>query len=201
MRICHGWKNACKHNGFTPPALLDDPPGSAALDEVGIRFETGRIDEQTYINEAAALTGFSREQTRTALHRWLIEPYPGAHELVARVVAETRITTACLSNTNATHWAMMNGRADVPGHAKLPLDRLTHRFASHLIGVMKPNPLIYEHVEKALKIEPSSILFFEDHPPNIAGARARGWQVEAIDPATGDSPRQIEAHLRRRGLL
>jgi FMN phosphatase YigB (HAD superfamily) len=201
VRICHGWKNACKHNGLVPPTQLDDPQWSTQLDDVGIRFETGRSDEATYIKEAAALTGFSPEQIRTALHRWLIEPYPGARELVALVAEKSRTMTACLSNTNATHWAMMNGEAGFPAHAKLPLHLLDHRFASHLIGAMKPAAAIYEHVERELNIDPASILFFEDHPPNVAGARARGWQVDQIDPATGDSPAQIREHLRRRGLI
>ncbi len=197
VRICHGWAKACEYNGFELPAVLRDPAAAAKLDDIGIRFETGITDEATYLREAADLTGFTREQIQTALHHWIISPYPGAAQLVQEV-ADLGLPTACLSNTNATHWAMMNGQADLR-HAALPLHLLTHRFASHLIGAMKPNPRIFEHVETALNLPPESILFFEDHPPNIAGAKARGWQVEPIDP-TGDSPGQVRQHLRLRGL-
>ncbi len=199
VRICHGWKKVCEHHGFTPPAILDDPQGVAALTEIGRLFETGQRDEDFFITESARLTGFTSQQVRTALHHWVIEPYPGAYELIERVTQLSGISTACLSNTNATHWAMMQG---LNGHtrAAVPLHRLTHRFASHLIGAMKPDPAIYEHVEKTLNIDPAAILFFDDHPPNVTTARERGWQTERIDP-TGNSPAQMTEHLRKRGVL
>lgn len=199
VRICHGWKKVCEHHGYTPPSILDDPQGVAALTEIGRLFETGQRDEDFFITQSAKVTGFTPEQVRTALHHWVIEPYPGAHELIERVTQIPGISTACLSNTNATHWAMMQG---LNGHtrAAVPLHQLTHRFASHLIGAMKPDPAIYEHVEKTLGIDPTSILFFDDHPPNVVAARERGWQVEQIDP-TGNSPAQIVEHLRSRGML
>jgi len=199
VRICHGWKKVCEYHSFTAPAILDDPQGLSALSDIGMRFETGQSDEEYFITESAKLTGLSRDQVKQALDHWVIEPYAGAHELVERVTQLPHVMTACLSNTNATHWAMMQG---LNGHtrAAVPLHRLDHRFASHLIGAMKPDPAIYEHVEKTLSIDPSMILFFDDHPPNVAAARERGWQVEQIDP-TGNSPSQIVEHLTRRGLL
>ena len=199
VRICHGWKKVCEHHGYTPPAILDDPQAIAALIEICRLFETGQRDENYFITESAKLTGFTHEQVRTALHHWVIEPYEGAHELIDRVTQIPGLMTACLSNTNATHWEMMQG---LNGHTRtaVPLHRLTHRFASHLIGAMKPEPAIYEHVEKTLNIEPGSILFFDDHPPNVIAARQRGWQVEQIDP-TGNSPAQIVSHLKARKLL
>ena len=199
VRICHGWKKVCEYHGLTPPAILDDPQGAAALADIGVRFETGQSTEDDFVNDSAKLTGFTRDQVRNALHHWVIEPYAGAHELVDRVTKIPGLITACLSNTNATHWEMMQG---LNGHtrAAVPLHKLTHRFASHLIGAMKPDPAIYEHVERTLRIDPASILFFDDHPPNVLAARSRGWQVEQIDP-TGNSPSQVVEHLQKRGLL
>ena len=41
---------------------------------------------------------------------------------------------------------------------------------------MKPDAAMYAHVERVAAgegIEPQSILFFDDHPANVAAARAR----------------------------
>jgi len=51
-------------------------------------------------------------------------------------------------------------------------------FISCEIGAQKPDPAYYHHIENALQIEPGSILFFDDLPVNIEGARSCGWNAE-----------------------
>ena len=46
------------------------------------------------------------------------------------------------------------------------------------IGVKKPDHAYYHYIEKALQIEPNSLLFFDDTPANIDGARNCGWNAE-----------------------
>jgi HAD superfamily hydrolase (TIGR01509 family) len=81
-----------------------------------------------------------------------------------------------------------------------PLDRLTWRFASHLIGVMKPHEGIYEHVERTTALPPASMLFFDDLEPNVVAARRRGWQSHQIQ-ADSDPIEQARIVLRERGVL
>jgi HAD superfamily hydrolase (TIGR01509 family) len=42
---------------------------------------------------------------------------------------------------------------------------------------MKPEPAIYEQVEKATGKRGAAILYIDDRPENIETGRARGWQV------------------------
>lgn len=53
------------------------------------------------------------------------------------------------------------------------------------IGLIKPDKAIYDHHVATFDLEPSSTLFIDDSPKNVAGAKAAGWQsVQFIDPET-----------------
>ena len=123
-------------------------------------------------------------------------PFPGWHDLIDAVHA-ANIRTACLSYTNATHWRLMT----TPGCAHhLTLDRLHFRIASHLVGAYKPEPAIYEALERESSVAPNRIVFFDDLEANCIGATARGWHAHLITHP-GDPVAQIKAHLQNHGVL
>ena len=63
---------------------------------------------------------------------------------------------------------------------------------SHEVGLTKPDPAIYVLTAHRLGVEPQEIVFLDDHPPNVAAARAVGWHaVHHVDTPT--SIRKIEA--------
>src|SRR5438309_477869 len=132
VRICDDWRHACRLCGI--PVRDDLPP----MDEAATRLvknasrllDTGRIDEAEWARRVAPTRGLSPEQALAANEAFLIGPFNGAIELVDELNAHG-VQTACLSNTNASHWRMM---LDESSPAHFPLDRLTHRFASHLSG-------------------------------------------------------------------
>ncbi len=45
------------------------------------------------------------------------------------------------------------------------------------LALMKPEPEIYEQVERRTGRPPQELLFFDDRPPNVDGALRRGWQA------------------------
>ncbi|MEX2216665.1 MAG: HAD-IA family hydrolase [Phycisphaeraceae bacterium] len=196
IRIVHSWSQVFERVGLPRHELFDDPKLAAKVVEFAMAFETGLIDEAEYVARTVALTGFDADKVLRAMRGILIEPYPGVHDLLHEVTERNHIRTACLSNTNATHWAMMIGPSDVA----VPVEKLHHRFTSFEIGAMKPSEQVYKHVEKATGVEPSRILFFEDMPANIEGARRRGWQVCPIDNQ-GDTALQMRRYLQEIGLL
>lgn len=56
-----------------------------------------------------------------------------------------------------------------------------HTFASHLIGKLKPDPEVFEHVMETLDCDPSTVLFIDDNRLNVEAAQAFGMQaVEAV---------------------
>ena len=105
--------------------------------------------------------------------------------------------TACLSNTNATHWQQMS---DPAAPCCLPLERLSYQFGSHLIGARKPDRAVYEHVERVTTASGRQVVFFDDLPENVSAAQLRGWRAHQVltdrDPIV-----QVREHLSRHRVL
>ena len=93
------------------------------------------------------------------------------------------------TNTNPTHWAYLTPRF---GNVLAEFERI---FLSSSIGMRKPEARAFQHVAAEMGCAPEEILFFDDSPANVEGARAVGLQtvlvrstddvVAAIDTATG----------------
>ena len=76
------------------------------------------------------------------------------------------------------------------------LDEFDRHYVSGHMGVIKPDPRIYEMVEDDCGIAPGRLLFADDRPDNIRMAEARGWQTHLFDGPDGWG-----ARLRAEGLL
>ena len=196
IRICDNWKHACERAGVAVPTTELDAAGKAAIMDVVIRHEIGRIEQEDFCREAAVIFGLNIDQVRALSDSYLIEPYPGVTELIADLKA-AGMKTACLSNTNGSHWRIMN---DPASPCFLPLHELDYRFASQEIGARKPDQAIYEHVEKAAGYAGGSIAFFDDLQVNIDAATQRGWQAFLI-AHDGDPVSQARRHLRELDVL
>jgi FMN phosphatase YigB (HAD superfamily) len=198
IRLCDDWKHACRVAGVTLRTDLPEPDEQtiARAQAIVERYDTGQIDGKTFAREIAPLRGLTADDVIAFHNCFLQGPYPGAVELIDDLSA-AGIRTACLSNTGEVHWRQVNDPRD-PNF--LPLERLTWRFASHLIGVMKPHDRIYQHVEKTTDLPPASMLFFDDLEPNVAAARRRGWQAHQIQ-VDSDPIEQARIVLRRHGVL
>ena len=79
-----------------------------------------------------------------------------------------RLPLYVLSNTNHAHHAFFSQRyADALAH----FERV---FVSHELGARKPEPRAFQRVAEAVGLPPRRILFFDDLPENVAGARQAG---------------------------
>jgi HAD superfamily hydrolase (TIGR01509 family) len=198
VRICDDWRHACR---LCDIAVRDDVPpmdqaAAKVVKEASRLLDTGRIDEAEWARCVAPTRGLTPEQALAANTAFLIGAYDGAAELVDELNARG-VQTACLSNTNASHWRMM---LDESSPAHFPLDRMTHRFASHLCGFCKPDAAIFEHVERTSGISPTQILFFDDLAENVDAARKRGWRGHAID-VKRDPVEQLREHLQNERVI
>jgi putative hydrolase of the HAD superfamily len=194
VRLARGWDDACRRAG------VELPHHDAAIwsrhHELMLRYETGDVDEAGYLAEAPAIFGGSVgvDAIRRVFDCWTLEMYPGAAELLDELKSNG-VTTACLSNTNARHWDLLTS---LPRYAAL--QRLDHRLASHELRVMKPNEQAYRRVESATGFWGDQVLFFDDRPENVDGARAVRWKAELIDRADDAIP-QIREYLTAHGVL
>jgi putative hydrolase of the HAD superfamily len=68
------------------------------------------------------------------------------------------------------------------------LDLFDPRVFSCQLGSVKPEPAIYAGVLEALPATPDDVVFFDDRPANVAGARAAGMTAYLFeDPAQLDA--------------
>ncbi len=76
------------------------------------------------------------------------------------------------------------------------LHEFDRRYISGHMGVTKPNPAFYAHIEADCGIAPERLLFADDRAENVAAAEARGWQGHVFT-----SPQAWAARLVQAGLL
>jgi putative hydrolase of the HAD superfamily len=137
------------------------------------RFERGTCAAEDFA--AGVVAEWELEVTPDAFlaefRDWLIGPFPGAEELVA--TARQTVPVACLSNTNHVHWEAGAGRWPL-------LSMFDRAFLSFEIGMVKPDPEIYEHVVEAFDVSPERVLFLDDNTLNVDQARAVGLQAHRV---------------------
>ena len=128
------------------------------------RFEVGACSPHAF---AAAIVAewqlpLAPDAFLEAFAAWPKGLYPGAAELLRELRASCRV--ACLSNSNAVHWARFGGFRE---HFDVPL-------SSHLLGEVKPDAAYFHKALKACNADASDVAFFDDALANVAAARALG---------------------------
>jgi 2-haloacid dehalogenase len=71
-------------------------------------------------------------------------------------------------------------------------DRL---YVSGRMGVIKPDPRIYEMVEEDCGLPPASLLFTDDRADNITAAARRGWRTHQFETWQGWAARLVAEGL------
>jgi len=137
------------------------------------RFETGRAGPDEF--GAAMLAEFglpiAAAQFLEEFTVWPRSVFPGSFELLEQLSASYRL--ACLSNTNALHWPRV---CDELGLARY----FEASFASHLLGMLKPDAEIFQHVIARLGVAPERILFLDDNRLNVEAAQSAGMVARRV---------------------
>jgi 2-haloacid dehalogenase len=174
----------------------------------------GREDEmETFLTEVAnqewnarmdaGLTWAEAVEDLSARHpeqRHLIEAYAERwadmlggpiHDTVA-VLAELRdagVPLYVLSNWSAETFPIALARYDF-------LHWFEGRVISGEVGLIKPDPRIYEHLMARFDLGPGDFLYTDDHEPNVAAARELGIRASLFRGAEG-----LRAELVELGFL
>ncbi len=199
VRLAGSWTRACEVAGLPVRGAADSPEARRARHGLVVAHEEGRLDHRAFLRGVVDLIeGAYTVDEVDAIHRaWVLEPYPGVEALLHELRG-ARVRTGVLSNTNDVHWReQFEGDRGLPPRLRAPID---HPHGSHLLGVRKPDRAIYDRFAREVALDASHLLFFDDLPDNVAGARAAGWRAERIDP-TGDTASQMRAHLAANGIL
>ena len=155
------------------PPELGIPPASYSGSRATIDFEKGLIGAEEFVQSIVDEFGLGVDIGPLIEHfrLWPTAPFPGVHDLMSGLRRRYRV--AILSNTNELHWPRFDTEFGL-------LERCDRAFASHLLGMLKPEAAIFTHVIDALGSAPRDILFLDDNPANVDGARARGMQAELV---------------------
>ena len=121
----------------------------------------------------------------TAFVQWARGPYPGARSLLSRLHTTYRL--ACLSNSNELH---------TPLHRRSIEPLMDEYYFSDELGLVKPDPEVFEHVIRDLGVPPKRIAFFDDTPVNVAAALEAGIMAYEADGLA-----ELEVQLQALGAL
>ncbi len=146
--------------------------------------ERGEITGEELLERVAAMAREPLDRSELQA-RWL-DMFDRTHEmfdLASGLMADYRVYL--LSNVGDLHWRHLD--------AHYGLDDLVHgTLASFRVGAIKPSEAIYREAERRFELEPAATVFIDDLVPNVAGARACGWQaIHHVDPA--ETRRQLRS--------
>ncbi|MBF8270855.1 MAG: HAD-superfamily hydrolase, subfamily IA, variant 3 [Gammaproteobacteria bacterium] len=152
---------------ITPEKLWQRWLTSTAVRE----FETGRTRQDHFARQLIDEMSLriDPDEFLASFTHWPRGMYPGAQELLSRIPPD--YTLAVLSNSNSLHWPRMLDEIGVAG-------MFEHLFASHLIGKLKPDVEVFEHVLTELDCSPAGVLYVDDNQRNVDVARSLGIRAE-----------------------
>jgi FMN phosphatase YigB (HAD superfamily) len=187
-RICHTWEEAASVAGIRHKLAADGTTSLSTFSGFD-QYQAGKISLEDYVKDLAEYIGCEESDALAVHNSIIIEEYEGIRELVRELEA-VGWRTGCLSNTNAAHWEhlALNGR--FPAIASLEM-----KMASHLAGVNKPDPRVYDLYCEEFGLTPGQIVFFDDLPANVAATNLKGWRAAHIRPGE-DTADQIRRHLQ-----
>lgn len=148
-------------------------------------FESGRLAPAEFAGAFVREWGLraGADEFLEAFSGWVTGFCAGAADLVRSLRARHRV--ACLSNTNAIHWARMP-------EAVALFDAC---FVSFRTGWLKPDGRAFLHALRELGTAAEDAWFFDDSPENVAAARALGLRAFRVEGVA-----ELRALLRSEGL-
>lgn len=135
-----------------------------------LSYESAEIKTQQFYGEVRERIGYCGDfETFAAAFADIFSEIPEMTALNSDIRGRG-LPTFVLSNTNEI--AISHVRRNFPFFGQF-----TAYVFSFEHGVMKPEPPIYEIVERLSGCRGGEILFLDDKPENVEAARKRGWQV------------------------
>lgn len=158
----------------------------AGIHEMNLALDLGAEARGTVAAHAARHPGWAEE-----IARWIDDwpetfrtPVPGTEAVFAEAAA-SGLPMVALSNFGAE-------TLEIARELHPVLRRFDREFVSAHLGVVKPDPAIYEAVEQGLGLMGEALIFTDDKAENVDAAAARGWKTHLFDGAEGWRARLVE---------
>ncbi|GGM84744.1 haloacid dehalogenase [Dyadobacter beijingensis] len=146
--------------------------------EIFRHFETGLMDEpsfRNYVREILDFPDLSDEAIDTAWNSLLLDLPPERVELLKKLAAKYRIFL--LSNTSSIHITQVNKILKASTGVERLEDLFETVFLSYEMGLMKPDPRIYQQVLEQAGLKAEETLFLDDNADNIRSAAGLGIET------------------------
>lgn len=203
IRICRTWEEACERAGVDvrEPEKFREAELAEQRRLLVEQYQTGALPCEEYWPAIAQATGglYDADEVRAIHCAWTMDDYPGVAALIDDINVQGAALTACLSNTNPSHWSIMCGGTNEQRRASVAIAALRRRLVSHDLKLAKPDNRIYTAAERELGVSGHQIVFFDDLHENVEAARSCGWRAFQIDH-TGDTAAQMRRHLHSLGV-
>lgn len=160
------------------------------FDAVDLHGMNDRIDRggdfKSIVMEEAERTSEWRDEIQMWYSHWIDMATPAIDHSVRllRALRRKGIPVFALSNFGIRTFEI--GVENYPF-----LEEFDRRYISGHMGVIKPEPAIYEMVEADCGVPPEALLFADDRHDNIDAAAARGWQTHLFDGPEGWAARLV----------
>lgn len=171
------------HRAFAKLAQLDDDAATELFRAKAFfrHFETGEVPEAEFramLKREFRGNAWTDSAIDEAWCSLLLEMPKERLDLIAELGKKYRVFL--LSNTNPIHVREITRRAarmdvDFPG-------LFERMFLSSEMGLMKPDPAIYERVLQEADLKPEETLFVDDSLDNILAAGSLGIQTIHLEP-------------------
>lgn len=156
-------------------ALIKDDVSTAEMHTAVASYDTGEWSTERFINFflRRAKAGVQARDVVVSWNKMMLGMRPEVLNWLEWLSGDYELYL--LSNNNALHYGwFVDHLKKVHGLENFNERYFVRTYYSHLIGRRKPDPEVYEWVLQDAGLEPDSMLFFDDRPENIEGARALG---------------------------
>ena len=152
-------------------------------------YETGLLTDEQFYRELSQASGFCGNlEEFSGCFADIFVPIEPMVEL-QRTLRKRGLPTYIFSNTNGL--AVSHIRRSFPF-----FNDFDGYILSYEHGCMKPDPKLYEVVERYTGKRGGEILYLDDRPENIEAGAARGWQV-----ILQETPEKTQDAVEKLGLL
>lgn len=136
-------------------------------------FESGLIGQEQFAERVVRELSLNVSEGQFLEHftGLPVGPYPGALALLASL--KEHYTLSLFSNSNELHWDRKMNEMQLR-------EAFHHKFASHLMGKVKPDGEAFQAVLDQLGAPPNQILFLDDNQLNVDAAAKAGFQVARV---------------------
>jgi putative hydrolase of the HAD superfamily len=137
--------------------------------DLQVQFERGRVSGREYHRRVMDLLGTEMPYPEFfQMYGDIFTEIPATCDLLRRLHA--RYPLYLLSDTNEIHFGYVRKTVDV-------LELFDECVVSYEVGVMKPDPGIYQEALRRSGLPAEACVFIDDRPGNVEGARRVGMQA------------------------